>query len=224
MIYYDLLLYAHILLFVYWLGSDVGVYYGIRYFIRPDLSVEARQTVMAVIHWIDLFPRVCLVLMVPVGLTLSVMSGLIPLAAGLKLPVLVASWAIGLAWLAAVMRIYKGGAAKALILADTVVRVSVMLGFILAGILSLMHVGPVIEGANWLAVKFILFGAVIACGLSLRFLGRPTAEAFAQIAAGNGTPEIEQKLSTSVAQAKRVVLVLWSLVAIIGFLGLTKLF
>lgn len=35
---YFLLLFAHVMLFAYWLGSDVGVFYGMRFVLDSRLS------------------------------------------------------------------------------------------------------------------------------------------------------------------------------------------
>ncbi len=39
---YSASLFLHILLFVYWLGGDLGVYYSSRYILKPELSPETR--------------------------------------------------------------------------------------------------------------------------------------------------------------------------------------
>lgn len=218
---YNFLLFAHILLFVYWLGSDVGVFYGVRFVLNPNLSLETRRTVMALIHWIDVFPRICLVLMVPVGVSLALHLGLLAVPPGAQAPLLVAVWLFGLAWLAIVLRIYTG-AKGWLTPVDWVVRITMMLGFIGAGIASLAGAGPVAAGANWLAAKLILFGAVIGCGIALRVLGRPFGQAYGQIMAGQSTPALELSLQATMRQTRLVVVVLWALVAVTAFVGLTK--
>jgi hypothetical protein len=220
---YNFLLFAHILLFVYWLGSDIGVFYGVRFVLNPNLSLEARRTVMALVHWIDAFPRICLVLMVPVGISLALHLELLAVPPAAHTPLLVAVWVIGLAWLAMVLRIYNG-ATGWLTSVDWVVRIAMMLAFVGAGVASLAGVGPVAPGANWLAAKLILFGAVIGCGIALRILGRPFGRAYAQIMAGQSTPKVELSLRTTMRQTRAVVVVLWVLVALTAFIGLTKSF
>lgn len=218
---YYLLLFAHVMLFVYWLGSDVGVFYGVRFVLDSDLSIETRKTVMALVHWIDAFPRICLVLMVPVGLSLALYLGLLEVPEESQSLFLAAVWLLGLFWLYLVVRIY-GGAKGWLTRVDYVIRIGTMIGFLVAGITSFAGKGPFAPGNEWLAVKVILFAGVIACGLILRVLGKPFGEAMGQILAGQSTPEIEAKLRTAMGQSKRVVVILWILVAVIAFLGLTK--
>lgn len=221
MLTYNLLLFAHVLLFVYWLGSDVGVFYGVRFVLNPELSVETRKTVMALVHWIDALPRICLVSMVPVGTSLAVQLGLVDVPEAMQAPLLIGVWVLGLAWLAIVIRIY-GGATGSITRVDYVIRIATMIAFPVFGITSLLGRGPFVAGNDWLAVKAILFGLVIACGLALRVLGKPFGQAYAQIVAGNSTPEVEARLSDAMVKSKRVVVVLWLLVAATAYLGLTK--
>lgn len=216
-----LLLFAHLLLFVYWLGSDIGVFYGIRFVTDPSRSIEARKTAMAIVHWIDLLPRICLVLMVPVGLTLSINRGLLDISASHQDLLLLVSWVGGLAWLVAVIKLY-GGLKGWLVKADWVVRIGVASGFLIGGFASLAGVGPVVEGGNWLALKMIFFSCAIFCGIGLRFLGRPFGAALGVILAGKGDAATEAKLSNAMMHSKRVVLLLWGFVIATAFVGLTK--
>ena len=75
MLTYNLFLLAHVLLFVYWLGGDIGVFYSSRYVADPSLSVEARTTALRIMAWIDEIPRICLVMILPVGVMLGYEAG-----------------------------------------------------------------------------------------------------------------------------------------------------
>ena len=220
---YDLVLFAHVLLFVYWLGSDIGVFHSITYALKPDLSLETRQTVMAIVHWIDAIPRICFALMVPVGVTLSVMTGFVPLGPGLNAPVLAVTWLVSLGWLVASVFVYNGRSGV-IAQMEFGFRLLLMLGFLGAGLGSIAGYGPVIEGANWLALKLILFAGIIACSLALEILGKPMLAALDPIMQGNSTPELEAKLSRAVQTSRGVVVVLWGLIAVTGFLGVAKFF
>ena len=220
---YNLLLFAHLLLFVYWLGSDIGVFYGIRFVLDPKLSIETRKTVMALVHWIDALPRICLVMMVPVGLSLAALSGLLPVTGVAQGVAIAIAWVVGLTWLTIVLRIYKG-AKGVIVRIDYAIRITVMAGFLAGGISSLLGYGPIVAGAGFLAVKCILFGGIIGCGLMLRILGKPFGEALAQILSGHSTPAIETALQLAMSRSKIVVIVLWLLVAAAGYIGLVRSF
>ncbi len=60
----------HIVLFAYWLGGDLGVFYSSRFILKPELSTEARGVAVKIMHVVDMSPRICLVLFLPSGITL----------------------------------------------------------------------------------------------------------------------------------------------------------
>lgn len=220
---YDVLLFLHILLFVYWLGSDIGVFYGVRYVTNPDLPTQTRKTIMELLHWIDIFPRLSLVLMLPCGFTLAILSGLLEVSDEWQTAVLTGIWTLGLVWLVGIVKIYKG-AAGLIKRADYALRITLMIGLFSAGVSSILGHGPLIEGANWLGVKLMLFSGIIACGLGLRIMAGPFVGYYTIIMAGGSTPELEEKLSTNMAQTKLVVVLLWIFVLAAGFLGVSKFF
>jgi uncharacterized membrane protein len=54
---YVLIKLLHILLFVYWLGADIGVFYSARFVREASLGREARQTATRIMGWVDQIPR-----------------------------------------------------------------------------------------------------------------------------------------------------------------------
>ena len=54
---HGLLLYLHILLFVYWLGGDAGVFYSSTFVTDTTLSREARLTAFKIFINLDMLPR-----------------------------------------------------------------------------------------------------------------------------------------------------------------------
>ena len=65
------LIFVHILLMVFWIGADIGVFIVGFFFIHPDLSVVQRTTAIELGLVIDRLPRICFVLILPVGLQLA---------------------------------------------------------------------------------------------------------------------------------------------------------
>ena len=72
-------LYVHILLFVYWLGADVGLYMVMIFVKNPKLGFETRKTLIMLAFYIDQFPRVTFALILPVGLHLTRDLALFPI-------------------------------------------------------------------------------------------------------------------------------------------------
>ena len=66
---YDLLIIFHLLLFVYWLGGDMGVFYSSGMVVDTKLSNSARVTAAKIMIDLDFVPRICMTLMLTVGET-----------------------------------------------------------------------------------------------------------------------------------------------------------
>ena len=64
---HDVALLIHLLLFVYRLGGDIGVFYSSGLSVNRSLSREARQMAGKIMINLDLIPRLCLSLMLTVG-------------------------------------------------------------------------------------------------------------------------------------------------------------
>nr|BFE70308.1 hypothetical protein GCM10020092_036090 [Actinoplanes digitatis] len=98
----DAFLYLHIVLMVFWLGGDLGVFYSSRYVIDPALAPAARLTALKIMSGLDLGPKICLILFLPSGLTLISLDPHGGYAFGMKLLpwwLLVAAWLGALVWL-----------------------------------------------------------------------------------------------------------------------------
>ena len=74
---YQIWLYAHVLMFVYWLGADLGVFTLALALKHPNYSVEQRALLMRMSLLIDMTPRAAMALIAPVGLYLAESLGLV---------------------------------------------------------------------------------------------------------------------------------------------------
>jgi hypothetical protein len=212
---YSLVAFLHVLLFAYWLGADLGVFICSLTARRADVSADARARLQQAGTLIDMAPRTCLVLMVPTGLTLAANFG-----SPIHGAALLAVWAAALAWLWLVWAVHwKHGAPIGQIYwrVDFAIRSVVMAGFLGFGAWCLVTGDPI--ASRWLAAKMLIFGLIILCGIIVRILllrmsaAPAPAAAGAPPARGDGRDLIRQ-----------VVLVIWALVALAAFLGVTKPF
>ncbi len=71
----DVLIFFHVLLFGYWLGADLGVFYCDSQLTRDDLSLKERLRVREIRRIVDMAPRTCVALILPIGFMLSVQYG-----------------------------------------------------------------------------------------------------------------------------------------------------
>lgn len=217
--FYWLIVLLHLLLFVYWLGADIGVFYSARYVQDQSLSLESRRTALRIMGWIDQLPRYCLVLMLPVGTTLAVASGALRFSGG----ALAAIWVVGFAWLAVVYAIhhFQGTPlADRLRSFDLVWRVSLVALLLFAGITGLMRTGPVIT--DWLALKLLLFAALVFSGIMIRVFGKPIGPALRQILSQGSNAELEAQLARGFTRTRPFVLAIWVLLLLTAYVGLTK--
>ena len=74
---YEVIKFIHVLLLVFWLGTDVGVLLLARRFRAASLSVETRLTLLHMAMVIDTLPRICFIAMLPVGVHLANAAGLL---------------------------------------------------------------------------------------------------------------------------------------------------
>jgi hypothetical protein len=219
---YAALILIHVLLLVYWLGADLGVFYAVNYVVDPALSLETRRTVMKILHFIDLFPRMALVAMLPVGATLMLVGGYAALPPGWAAPALATLWIAAIAWFALVVTLY-GRPAPGLMRIDYAIRYAVIAGLVALALSSLSGHGPVLPGAGWLAAKLLIFAGIIACGLGIRVTFKPFGAAFGRLVAQGSTPEIEAALKAAHRRVRPVVLLLWGGLVVEAFLGVAKI-
>jgi hypothetical protein len=213
---HTLVAFVHVLLFAYWLGSDLGVFICSLTARGADVSADARAKLQQAGTLIDMAPRTCLVLMVPAGITLSTAFGL-PVPG----PAVAALWAAGLAWLWLVWEIHwRHGSPLGRLYwrIDFAIRILVMAGFVGFGLWCLVVRTPI--SAGWLGAKMLIFGLIILCGIIVRILLLRVPATPAVTTAGGGQAQAVDGRNL----IRQVVLVIWGLVALAAFLGVTKPF
>lgn len=222
---YSLWQYLHIVLFVYWLGADLGVFLAARYVARGDLPLDERLRFLELLLRVDMGPRTALILMIPVGSTLAARLGVAPALEPLLPPL----WVVSLLWLAVAWWIVlrpQHRATALLTRLDRWLRIAVVVGFAGLAVLSLLRGTPF--EAPWLAAKLLLFAAVVLLGLLLRGVLRDWGSGFKALraAAASATDERAREANTLIAAAHRrstpYAMLLWLCVAAIAFLGVTK--
>ena len=217
---YDVLLWLHVLVMGYWIGSDLVVNALTHYVAYADrLSGAERKRLWDFLLHVDQHPRNALILSVPLGFTLAAQIGLARLddAALIVLWLGSAAWFAHM-WVTHLRRETSSGAALARL--DVRIRVILIATFLFIGVQSLRTGSPL--AAPWLAWKTILFAGVMACGLGIRHCIRRCYAAWPQIWSDRGTPEDEALLRKALMQGTRVLWVLWLLLFVIGWLGVTK--
>jgi hypothetical protein len=213
--------FLHLMLLVYWLGGDLGVFVLAKAAKRPELSFAERAFALRMAVAIDLLPRLCFTVMFPVGLHVTASGGfaVVPVWA------FVVAWGVAAAWIALLLAIGRNEGKPA---AERLNRLHLGLQAVLLvvvgwiGIQSLLGQGPLPGG--WFAAKIVLFALIFAMGIGIDFAFRPIAPAFMRLASEGSTPDIEAAISRAVDGSIRYVLGLYALLIAIAFLGVTKYF
>ncbi|MGC4956014.1 hypothetical protein ACLQ2P_22550 [Actinomadura citrea] len=215
----------HIVLFAYWLGGDLGVFYSSRFILKPELSAEARGVAVKIMHVVDMSPRICLVLFLPSGITLMASDDLgRDVFGGWRLA---AVWALALVWLWLVIADYRRGPGRFGDLvhrADLAVRGALIV--VLLGAAAYTFAADEPFGATsdpaWLAGKAAAYALCIAAGLMIRVRLKPFGAAWGTLLATGGDPRVERDIRGSVQGSIPYVLAIWTLVVVAALLGVVK--
>ncbi len=209
----------HLLLFVYWLGADIGVFYSARFVRDSRLSLDARRMALRILGWIDQIPRYCLVLMLPVGYCLAASVG----AARLRDLDIAMIWLVGFVWLWLVWAIHRWqGTARGQRLRsiDLVWRWILVPGLLWDAWRGFAGTGHVL--AAWLAAKFVVFALLIFCGIMIRVRGASLGPAIRELLANGSTPARETAVTTGFARTRPFVLTIWFLLIVAAYIGISK--
>lgn len=227
----SVLILVHVLLLTFWLGADLGTFYSSRYVAKPDLSPPQRLTALKIMAFVDMGPRICLVLFLPSGVSLIAADplGTSVDVAGISLRgwPLVLIWLGSLAWLGLVIADHHYGQNPAGALArklDTIIRVIAVPTLIAFGLYAIVVTDPfgVETNPKWLGAKVALYGLTIGCGIAIRWYLRPFPGGLQKLMTSGSTPEVEDAVGGSIQRALPFVVAIWVLVIVISFLGIAK--
>jgi len=153
-------LYLHILLLVFWVGTDVGVFIAAKWSERATLSMETRQTVLQLGMVLDRLPRSALTLIIPSGCQLAVAGGWLDIPA----QYLLGMWAFAAIWLAILWRGFLSADPKT---QEQSAKINWLLNLILALAVSGAGMMLLLQGeiADWLALKVLAVGAIFCAGV-----------------------------------------------------------
>lgn len=216
---YSVMVFVHILLFAYWLGSDLGVHLMARAYAKPGTPLDRRLWMRETLMKVDMAPRCALILILPLGWTMALNWGFE-----------MAAWAIALMWVAAIVWFVimwtvflKSGTpiGEGFRKVDMMIRYAVMVSMFVLGAASLLTGWPVAE--KWLGAKIFLFGVVVALGVALRLSSKPAPAGYAKLRAGDmaGGDAILKPMHD---KAAKVAITLWIVIIIMAFLGTVKPF
>ncbi|MEL7042161.1 MAG: hypothetical protein AAGL90_11600 [Pseudomonadota bacterium] len=204
----------HVLVFVYWLGGDLGAFYTSRFLTQPDVSADRRLMAAKIIGDVDMAPRTALILALPTGLVLAQSKGWLDLGWPIVGAILVAS----LFWLALAWHLHlKHGAAPELLRKlDLALRWALVLalgGWAIAGLIGMLAL------PMFLALKLLALVGCILLGLFIRGTLKPLGPALMGLS-GPDAETAQADLAATLKRARPLVTGIWALLLIAAFLGL----
>ena len=207
----------HVIGFAYWLGADLGVFYSSYYVANDKLSDDVRIATAKILFALDQAPRICMTLMLPLGIHLAWRLGIFSFDAA----VMVLVWLLGLGWLAmvVVLHVMTAGPGKTFLTRfDFWFRLTLSLGLVALGLLSLTS--EFMEIQYWVAWKLAIFGGLVGCGLIVRVKLKDFGPAFANLAMGKVSDTDNEAIRRSLGGTRPFVVLIWIGLLVSAALGI----
>ena len=217
---YPQLVWLHLLLFVFWLGGDLGVFILGQNFRRRHYSLPERLTLLKMLVAIDMGPRSAWALMLPSSLTLLFAGGWWP---GLPLAAVLAGWAIGLFWLWLVWDAHAHDMTPRAARDRRIegwLRWALMAFYLALGGVSLATGAPL--APQWLATKALLFGVIFAAAIMIDHAFKPVGAQLTALIEHGSSDATEIPLRTTMDGTRRWVLLVYALLLATSWLGVVK--
>ena len=215
---YDLLIIFHLLLFVYWLGGDMGVFYSSGMVVDPKLPIPARVTAAKIMIDLDFVPRICMALMLTVG-------GLLGGYNGIEHPLWqkIGFIALGPGWLAMVVYLhYAHGTplSKIVTKIDFWFRWGLITYLVIATSIS-FYIGRLAD-APWVGAKLLVFAGLVFCGLMIRIYIPGYIAGIIKLRQDEVSDEINDMMIKSLNKSRPFVLAIWAGLLVECVLGVVK--
>ncbi|WP_379554246.1 hypothetical protein [Qipengyuania sp. DGS5-3] len=217
---YPTLVYAHLLLFVLWLGADVGVFLlGQHFRKRTEYTLDQRIALLKLLVLVDMTPRSAWALMVPLSLSV------VDLGNWWDVPSLLlwGAWAIGLFWLWLVWDSHwhdqtpRAARNRAI---EGWLRWIVGGFYLWLGGQSLLMDAPL--QPDWLAWKALLFGVIFVAAIMIDVTFKPVGPLLMAVLEKGSSDETEIPLLRVMNCTRIWVWIVYALLLATAFLGNVK--
>lgn len=217
---YPALVYVHLLLFVLWLGADVGVFVLGQHFRRRETyTLEQRIALLKLLVEIDMVPRSAWALMVPLSLSV------VDMGQWWDVPALMlwGAWAVGLFWLWLVWDSHMHDQTPRALRNR---RIEGWLRWLIGGFYlwlggqSLLVDAPL--GPDWLAWKALMFGLIFVAAIMIDVAFKPVGAQLAAVMEKGSSDETEIPLRKTMDTTRIWVWAVYILLLITAFLGNVK--
>ncbi len=214
--------YLHILMFVFWVGTDMGVFLSCKKATDPKVPIDARFLLLHMALRIELLPRTMWKAALPLGVTLSREMGLVELSDMQLLTV----WAASIGWWGISMYgawHYDKPIGHTFSNVNNLITSVVGLGLIWLAWSSYNGNGPFEAAATWLHWKIAIYGLINLLIVAMLFVFDPMGIEFGRLAVEGSTPEIEGNIKSIMSRATATIWSTYILICVVGFIATTKI-
>jgi hypothetical protein len=219
---YDIWKFLHIMMFVFWIGTDLGVFLSAKKSTDPTLSFGTRVSLLHMALRIELLPRTMWKAALPLGVMLIHDMELIDFGTvGLAL-----IWLFSIAWWAVSMYgawHYDKPIGHQFARVTNILTGIVGVGLIVVAALSLTGYGPIPADASWLSWKVGLYGLINLMVIVMIIVFDPLGAAFGRLAVEGSTPEIEGIISGVMNRSAWIIWATYGTIALVAFIATTKI-
>ena len=208
----------HLVLFAYWLGGDIGVFYSTRMILNRSNTPDQRFMASRIMLWIDLLPRLCLSMMLTVGGILSEYVGVSHPPWQYAMIVV-----LGPIWFTVLLVMhFKHNASFMPMLTklDLWFRWFLIVA-IVASVWWSVSTGR-LDDAPWLAFKLIVFAILVLCGVMIRIYIPRFIAGVRALGQGSITTEQDDAMKRSIHRVRPWVFTIWAGLIVEAFLGIYK--
>lgn len=208
----------HLVLFAYWLGGDIGVFYSTRMILNRSNTPDQRFMASRIMMWIDLLPRLCLSMMLTVGGILSEYVGVSHPPWQYAMIVL-----LGPVWFTVLLIMHFRHNASFM---PMLTRLDLwfrwfLIAAIVVSVWWSVSTGR-LDNAPWLAPKLIVFALMVLCGVMIRIFLPGFIAGVRALSQGSITQEQDDAMRRSIHRVRPWVFAIWAGLIVEAFLGIFK--
>jgi hypothetical protein len=215
---YLTVLFIHQVLFVFWLGPDIGIFMWSTKATNPELSPGQRVSAGRIMRVIDIIPKACMSLMLTMG-------GILTELMGIEHPwwQMVGIVLLGPVWLTLILlsfRNYGTDAGRQLAQYDIWLRWLVVISVV--GSTTFSIVTGRLADTPWVTGKLLLFAAVVFFSIMMRSRLEPFMAGIERLDKEGPSEEIDAQLAGSVSRARLYTFATWIALAMAAGLGMAQ--
>lgn len=204
----------HLLMFAYWLGGDIGVFYASTLLTDEKRDAAGRLAAGKIVADVDLAPRFCLLLAAPTGLALAAAKGWLQIGA-IELGF---AFVVAFLWIYLVYQLHiRHSGVDMMKRIDTGLR---LVFLVLLLVLGLGGLTGIVSLPTFISLKFLILAFAISMGLLVRRALKDFGPAFVKLATEGADPQTDAIIKSALAKARPAVVMIWIALALAAWLGI----